>query len=164
LANVPAFSASTGGVLKIQAKGTTISVWYNGVQQLSVTDSTIASGSAGLRIAAPDGVSTVTVTAWDGGGFGPPVPVIPNNLDQGHVFDGVLYNGTLTGWAGRTGLITPNVALGGTAFPVAHTGEVPSARANIDDFTFVPVNGQRVQFYMLRDSANDKIAISIAAL
>jgi hypothetical protein len=38
------------------------------------------------------------------------------------------------------------------------------ALAHIDDFTLTPVNGQRVQFYMVRDSAGDKIAVSIAPL
>jgi hypothetical protein len=91
-------------------------------------------------------------------------PVVPNNRDQGHIYDQVLYTGTLHGWSGRTGYITPDTSLGDTAFPKISSGEVPSARANIDDFTFVPVNGQRVQFYMLRDSAGDKLAISIASM
>jgi hypothetical protein len=47
-----------------------------------------------------------------------------------------------------------------------HSPQDPNWRsgANIDDFLFNPVANQRVQFYMNRDSAGDKIAISIAAL
>jgi hypothetical protein len=45
---VNGFSPVAGDILRIQAIGTTISAWYNGVQQISVTDANIASGSAGL--------------------------------------------------------------------------------------------------------------------
>jgi hypothetical protein len=130
------------------------------------------SSSSGISSIAMAAVFALT-SAPDGGGNQNPgsnqgyslaAPVVPNDRDRGHVFDGVLYFGTLTGWAGRTGVITPDITKGDTPFPVAHSGEGLSARAHIDDFTFVPVNGQRVQFYMLRNSAGDKLAISIAAL
>jgi hypothetical protein len=92
-----------------------------------------------------------------------PAPVIPSTLDQGRIYDQVLYFGTLTGWGGRVGVITPDLTQGDTPFPVAHSGESPSARAHINDFTFTPVNGQRVAFYMVRNSAGDKIAVQIQA-
>jgi hypothetical protein len=94
-------------------------------------------------------------------------PQVPAYLDQGHVFDGVLYTGTLLGWGGRTGYIVPDLGLGDTALPTVHTGEEQRARAHIDDFTFTPSslqNGQRVTFYMVRDSDGDKLAKSIATL
>lgn len=90
-----------------------------------------------------------------------PAPVIPSTLDSGHIYDQVLYFGTLTGWGGRTGVLTPDPTQGDTPFPVVHSGEAPSARAHINDFTFTPVNGQRVACYMVRDSAGDKIAVLI---
>jgi hypothetical protein len=65
---------------------------------------------------------------------------------------------------GRTAYLTPDISLGDRPLPKISSGEVPSARTNIDDFSFVPVNGQRVYFYALRDRAREKEAISIASM
>lgn len=61
-----------GDTVKITAVGTTVEVFYAGVSQGSVTDSSIASGSAGLIFFG----NTATADDWEGGnvaGAGPPV-------------------------------------------------------------------------------------------
>jgi hypothetical protein len=61
------FSTAVGGILKIQAQGTTISAWYNGAQKLSVTDSTLSSGSAGIYLQPFLSNNSCQISAWDGG-------------------------------------------------------------------------------------------------
>ena len=114
---------------------------------------------------APDGGGNSN--AGNNQGYTPstsPVPVVPNALDIGHIFDGALYFGTLTGWTGRTGVITPDASKGDAPLPVLRVGETPTCRASIEDFLFPPSNGTRVQFYVLRDSIGDKLAKNIGAL
>jgi hypothetical protein len=65
----PTLSGSVGDQVKLQAQGTTISLFYNGVLQLSVTDSTIASGSAGLNVLQRSTPSDTQISEWDGGDF-----------------------------------------------------------------------------------------------
>lgn len=55
-------------LLYIEAKGTAIKVFLNGVQKISVTDSAIASGNAGL-FAGDDGLHPAG-DDWSGGNFG----------------------------------------------------------------------------------------------
>ncbi len=74
---VNGFSPVAGDVLRIQAIGTTISAWYNGVQQISVTDANIASGSAGLYNQPSSTLSGAQISRWDGGNFLPqPAPQV----------------------------------------------------------------------------------------
>jgi hypothetical protein len=58
-----------GGVVKTQALGSTISVFYNGISQLSVTDSTIVSGSAGISVQPDLTIAHAQISTWDGGNF-----------------------------------------------------------------------------------------------
>ncbi len=162
-------ACNVGDVLLFAAIGTTLYAFKNGTQAGAVTDSTLSSGLTGAGVLyssvyTDTGITNFVMGQASTAPSGQAAPTIPNGLDKGHVYDQVLYYGTLQGWGGRTGNITPDATLGDTPFPVAHKGEVPSARAHIDDFTFTPVNGQRVQFYMVRDSAGDKNAVAIAPL
>ena len=64
--NVP--SPSPNDLIRVEAQGTTIRVFQNGVQAISVTDTSIASGNAGLG----GYVSPITdghMDDWEGGDF-----------------------------------------------------------------------------------------------
>ena len=56
-----------GGIVKGQIQGNTISGFYNGVLQLSVTDSTFSSGSAGILIESATTLANAQASSWDGG-------------------------------------------------------------------------------------------------
>ena len=147
------------------AAGTGLYVFVNGVTVWDVTDSTYSSGITGLGLSNLSSVSATAVTNFVMGAASiPSLPNIPSGQDKGSLQILTLFTGTLSGWGGRTGVIgvdaayLPIVALSG------HSGESWPVRAHIDDFLFTPINGQRVQFYMVRNSAGDKVAKSIAAL
>lgn len=67
LGSASGITPSVGDVIKVQAQGTTISLFYNGIQKVSVTDSTLSSGSAGLFTVYNQTPSDTAISAWDGG-------------------------------------------------------------------------------------------------
>lgn len=66
---------SAGDVHECRAVGTTISGWKNGVQKISVTDSSISSGNAGIFWWG----NTVPLTNWEGGDFASSATSLPPN-------------------------------------------------------------------------------------
>jgi hypothetical protein len=61
-----------GDIFKLQAIGQTISLWQNGIQLNSLTDSSISAGSPAFGIHEPT-IGNNAVSLWVGGGI-PPLP------------------------------------------------------------------------------------------
>lgn len=75
-----ALSVTTGDKIRLIASGTTISVQVNGVQKISVTDASIASGNSGIHYSSTDTLAD-SISLWTGGdllsGIPPPITSIP---------------------------------------------------------------------------------------
>lgn len=74
LIDVTAGPIVDGDVLELDSVGTAVTVLLNGTQVISVTDSDITSGSAGIVMAIASGPGVVKLSGWEGGELtaGPP--------------------------------------------------------------------------------------------
>jgi hypothetical protein len=163
--NVPA-----GATLRLAAQGTTLIGYVNGVQVLQISDNTLSSGVPGFCIyPIGEDVSIVQVASFAAGeitglsskNVGDQLisdemeTIEPAQADRGHVFDGVVYGGTISGLAADgsgTGHITPTLDL------TLRAGQKNGVRAGVADITYVAANGDSVKFAMIRDSAGDMLA------
>lgn len=62
-------TTAQGGIITIQAQGTTITALYNGTQVLTFTDSAYGSGSPGFLLTPVNSLSDAAISLWDGGDF-----------------------------------------------------------------------------------------------
>ena len=63
------------GTLKIEAIGTTITVYNSGTQKMQVTDSTISSGSPGIGMNTTVSNTRAMFSTWTGGPIVPPTAI-----------------------------------------------------------------------------------------
>lgn len=71
LATVVGWTFAAGDVLRLDARGTQISLYKNNERVLTATDATIASGKAGFRIYNNTGLANVEIESWRAGDFVP---------------------------------------------------------------------------------------------
>jgi hypothetical protein len=63
-------TVSVGDIIRLEAQGTTLRVFQNGTQRISTTDTSIASGRAGIHINLPGSqFDTAVLDNWEGGDF-----------------------------------------------------------------------------------------------
>lgn len=60
---------SNGDVLRLEAHGSTLLLFQNGIQVLSVTDTEFSSGTAGINLSLSTNIGDVTVDDWSAGQF-----------------------------------------------------------------------------------------------
>jgi len=106
LASTPAPTIIAGGIIRIEAIGTTINGYFNGTLILTTQDATLSSGGTGLGFVQKSGSSvkfpTKVFTSWQGGDIGtnqiPPSAPIPltdmTSAQNYNGFSGGLYENT----------------------------------------------------------------------